>query len=76
MTCMIHHYEKIIGQLHNSYIMIETHQGLQILDQHALAERIIYERLVQQNDGHTTQWLLLSENIDLTPKRSRYFKWK
>ncbi len=58
---------KIIGQFHNSYILVETPEGIQILDQHALAERIIYERLVKQHDGHTVQWLLLWENIDLTP---------
>lgn len=39
---------KIIGQFHNSYILVETVTGVQILDQHALAERIIYEKLVKQ----------------------------
>jgi len=36
----------IIWQMHNSYILVQTEQGLKILDQHALAERIIYEKLV------------------------------
>lgn len=36
---------KIIGQLHNSYIVVETQDGIQILDQHAIAERVIYEKL-------------------------------
>ena len=40
---------KIIGQFHNSYIVVETREGVQILDQHALAERIIYEKLIKEN---------------------------
>lgn len=36
---------RIVGQVHNSYIVVQTKDGLQILDQHALAERVIYERL-------------------------------
>ena len=35
---------RIIGQMHNSYIIVQTVDGMQILDQHALAERIIYEK--------------------------------
>jgi len=34
---------KIIWQLHNSYIIVETETWMKILDQHALAERIIYD---------------------------------
>jgi DNA mismatch repair ATPase MutL len=41
---------RIIGQMHNSYILVETKTGLKIIDQHALAERIIYEKLLK-NDG-------------------------
>lgn len=60
---------KIIGQAFNSYIIVETKDSLQILDQHALAERIIYERLIQ--NGHTpkTQGLLLAESFNLSPKQ-------
>lgn len=36
---------KIIWQIHNSYILIQTSEWIQILDQHAVAERVIYERL-------------------------------
>ena len=59
---------KIIGQMHNSYILVETKTGLQILDQHALAERIIYEKLVKNSWKIITQWLLIWETINLTPK--------
>lgn len=59
---------KIIGQAFNSYIIIETHHSLQILDQHALAERIIYERLIQTKYTPKTQGLLLAESFNLSPK--------
>lgn len=36
--------EKIIGQLLNTYILIENSDGLTIIDQHAAHERILYER--------------------------------
>jgi len=59
---------KIIGQAFNSYIIVETSQWLQILDQHALAERIIYEKLVNQESRDNSQILLIKESLNLTPK--------
>lgn len=60
---------KIIGQMHNSYILVQTQTGLKILDQHALAERIIYERLVHNQYKAKTQWLLIGESISFSPKQ-------
>lgn len=57
---------KIIGQVHNSYIVVQTPSGIQILDQHALAERIIYEKLVKKDTLEASQGLLISEQIKLT----------
>jgi len=59
---------KIIGQSHNSYIIVETKQWIQFLDQHALAERIIYEKLINNDYGHNIQWLLVPEQIILQAK--------
>lgn len=61
---------KIIWQTHNSYIIVETKNGLQIYDQHALAERINYEKLINKSNQtwNSTQWLLIWENISLNPK--------
>lgn len=61
---------KIIWQAHNSYIIVETKSWIKFLDQHALAERIIYEKLAKQDKKNTTQWLLIWESINLMPKES------
>ncbi|MDQ7008675.1 MAG: DNA mismatch repair endonuclease MutL [Candidatus Gracilibacteria bacterium] len=64
---------KIIGQMHNSYIIVQTDNGLTILDQHALAERVIYEKLIKNSQqggfsplSQTTQGLLIGESIKLS----------
>lgn len=59
---------KIIWQTFNSYIVVETQDSLKILDQHALAERIIYEKLVSNQYKEKTQRLLLPFTINLSPK--------
>jgi len=61
---------KIIWQSHNSYIIVETIDWIKFLDQHALAERIIYEKLINSDYGHNIQWLLIWESLSLTPKES------
>ncbi|MDD3646367.1 MAG: DNA mismatch repair endonuclease MutL [Candidatus Gracilibacteria bacterium] len=59
---------RIIGQAHNSYIIVETKDGIKFLDQHALAERIIYEKLINSKTGFKTQGLLIGESLNLSPK--------
>ncbi len=49
---------RIVWQIHNSYIVVETIEWMQLLDQHALAERVIYEKLAANSYISHTQWLL------------------
>lgn len=56
---------KIIGQAFNSYIIVENEWKIVILDQHALAERIIYEKLLKLDTKKFSQKLLFPENIKL-----------
>lgn len=58
---------KIVGQTFHSYIIVEKDAKILMFDQHALAERILYERLVKKETKETQQTLLIPENIKLTP---------
>ncbi len=55
------------GQVHNTYILSQTEDGMILVDQHAAHERIFYERLKQQilSDNVPTQRLLIPEIIEL-----------
>ncbi len=56
-------------QIHNRYLVAETEEGVTIIDQHALHERILYEQLKQRMAAGAveTQNLLVPEPIDLSP---------
>jgi DNA mismatch repair protein MutL len=58
-------------QVHRSYIVVETAEGLMIVDQHALHERILYEALRERLRGRTleSQRLLLPEVVSVPPDR-------
>ena len=55
-------------QIHNSFILAETRDGVIILDQHAAHERILYERIVAgfEDAGEEGQRLLFPFTIRLT----------
>jgi DNA mismatch repair protein MutL len=40
---------RVLGQLMKTYILVEIEEGLWIIDQHAAHERILFNRLKQQN---------------------------
>ncbi|HEV3167786.1 MAG TPA: DNA mismatch repair endonuclease MutL [Isosphaeraceae bacterium] len=55
-------------QVHDSYLVAETSDGMVVIDQHALHERILYEELRQrvEQGGVEAQRLLVPEPVDLT----------
>ena len=55
-------------QVHDSYLVAETDDGMVVIDQHALHERILYEelRLRMERGGVESQRLLVPEPVDLT----------
>lgn len=59
---------KIIWQAYNSYIIVETQNWLKLIDQHAVAERVIYEKLVKNKYTTNIQRLLIPESFNLVPK--------
>jgi DNA mismatch repair protein MutL len=58
---------KIIGQCHNTYILLEYDQGLILLDHHAAHERILYESLKKKSSEikKGSQQLLVPETFDM-----------
>jgi DNA mismatch repair protein MutL len=58
---------RIIGQLHNTYIVCEADAGLILIDQHAAHERILFEALSRRAAGAkpAAQRLLVPETIEL-----------
>ncbi len=57
------------AQLHGTYILAETHEGMVIVDQHAAHERLVYERMKAEAsaNGVARQQLLIPEIITLSP---------
>jgi DNA mismatch repair protein MutL len=65
--------DKIIGQYHNTYILIEVEDGLEIVDQHIAEERYNYEKL--QNDTNIiSQMLFVSDVIEVSSSEAELIK--
>lgn len=63
---------EVIGQLHLTYVVCQSAQGLTLIDQHAAHERVAFERLMQAWKGGRidVQEFLFPLAIDLTPDRA------
>jgi DNA mismatch repair protein MutL len=63
--------EKAI-QLHDAYLVVETADGMLVIDQHALHERILFEQLKSRvrTGALEVQRLLIPEPVDLTPEQA------
>jgi len=57
------------AQLHETYVLAQTRDGLVIVDQHAAHERLVYERMKSEISagGVARQTLLLPEVVNLDP---------
>lgn len=61
----------IVGQLHRTYILGETGDGLWIIDQHVAHERVLYEQFLARSatGRQDVQQLLIPVTISLPPHR-------
>ncbi|MCO8253999.1 DNA mismatch repair endonuclease MutL [Haladaptatus sp. AB618] len=66
---------RILGQLHDTYVVAETGDGLVLIDQHAADERVNYERLCREFAGETTSQVLASSvELELTAAEAALFE--
>jgi len=56
-------------QMHDRYIVVESPAGIEVIDQHALHERVLYERFraAVAAGGLEVQRLLVPERVELEP---------
>jgi len=59
-------------QLYDAYLVLETPEGMLVIDQHALHERVLFEQLKRRVREGTleTQQLLVPEPVDLTAEQA------
>src|SRR5581483_6047362 len=59
-------------QLYDTYLVVETEQGMLVIDQHALHERILFEQLKRRvrSGPLETQRLLIPEPVDLSAEQA------
>ncbi|PCJ59339.1 MAG: DNA mismatch repair endonuclease MutL [Rhodospirillaceae bacterium] len=60
------------GQLHETYIVAQTQDGIVIVDQHAAHERIVLERMLEglKAKGIARQILLIPEVVEMTEAKA------
>jgi DNA mismatch repair protein MutL len=61
---------RLFGQIHNSYLLVESPQAVLIIDQHAAAERVLYERFKKEfgQNKIKSQKLLLPLTLELSAR--------
>jgi DNA mismatch repair protein MutL len=62
----------VLGQAGSRYVIVEDARGVQLLDQHAIHERVLFEELLgQARQGRgDCQGLLLPETVELSPTQA------
>ncbi|HXY61478.1 MAG TPA: hypothetical protein VEJ22_00970, partial [Nitrospirota bacterium] len=66
------HYLHPIAQVHDSFIIAQSKEGMAIIDQHAAHERVLFEKLQDQFDNGNipVQTLLMPDQVELGPAQS------
>jgi len=61
---------RIMGVLHKLYVLMESPEGLVLMDQHAAHERVLFEQMrrAMEQDGVPAQRLLLPLTMQVSPR--------
>lgn len=61
---------RILGVLHRLYVLLESPEGLVLMDQHAAHERVMFEQMrrAMEHEGVPTQRLLIPLTLQLSPR--------
>jgi len=65
---------RILGQVAQAYIVLESFHGMMFIDQHAAHERIIYDRLRSPPSPEPSQRLLRSAVVEVLPRQAAMLK--
>ena len=60
------------AQIHETYILAQTRDGIVLVDQHAAHERLVYERLKRERAGGSVlaQGLLIPDVVEMAPEEA------
>jgi DNA mismatch repair protein MutL len=61
---------RVLGQIQNTFLVVEGERGLMLVDQHVAHERVLYEELERQMDSGSAeqQRLLIPMTVTLEPR--------
>ncbi|MBP7829221.1 MAG: DNA mismatch repair endonuclease MutL [Kiritimatiellae bacterium] len=64
---------RVVGQVGGLYVVLETPDGVVLMDPHAAHERVLFERFMKEVTGHrvNSQGLLAPETVALLPADAR-----
>lgn len=67
---------RVLGQVHNMFVVAETEEGFLLVDQHAAHERIMFEAFSKnfRSGNPEQQTLLMDEILEIHPKQVDLFK--
>lgn len=69
-------WRRVVGQIGSLYVLLETEDGLVLMDPHAAHERILFEKFMAEvaKGAAESQTLLMAESVVLAPTDSENLK--